>query len=93
MALHYNPRIVTKGLILALDAGDPSSYPGTGAIWSDLSSNGKYADIYGSPRNITIGGAKCFYLDDIGDRFAVRYWFNSTYEYPYARGMDLSSCL
>ena len=76
MALHYNPRIVTKGLILALDAGDPSSYPGSGAIWSDLSTNGKYADIYGSPRNITVGGAKCFYLDDIGDRFAVRFGAN-----------------
>lgn len=73
MALNYNPRIVTKGLILALDAGDPSSYPGSGAVWSDLSANGKYADIYGSPRNIIAGGAKCFYLDDIGDRFVVRF--------------------
>jgi hypothetical protein len=78
MALNYNPRIVTEGLILALDAGDPSSYPGSGAIWSDLSPNGKYADIYGSPRNIIVGGAKCFYLDDIGDRFVARFGSNQS---------------
>jgi hypothetical protein len=30
MALHHNPRIVTSGLVLALDAGDVNSYPGSG---------------------------------------------------------------
>lgn len=76
MALHYNPRIVTRDLLVALDAGDPSSYSGSGSIWSDISGQNKYADIYGSPRNITIGGAKCFYLDDIGDRFVIRFGEN-----------------
>jgi hypothetical protein len=73
MALHYNPRITTRNLLLALDAGDVNSYPGSGAVWSDLSGNGFYADVIGSPRNITVGGAKCFYLDDIGDRFVIRF--------------------
>ena len=31
---------MTNGLILNLDAGNPSSYPGTGTTWYDLSGNG-----------------------------------------------------
>ena len=30
MAVGYNPRIVTDGLVLALDAGNTKSYPGSG---------------------------------------------------------------
>lgn len=33
------PNIVTNGLVLALDAGDPRSYPGTGTTWFDTSGN------------------------------------------------------
>lgn len=32
--------IVTDGLILALDAGNHRSYPGSGTTWTDLSNNG-----------------------------------------------------
>ena len=37
MAVGYNPRIVTDGLVLALDAGNTKSYPGSGTAWTDLS--------------------------------------------------------
>ena len=40
MAVGYNPRIVTDGLVLALDAGNTKSYPGIGTAWTDLSGNG-----------------------------------------------------
>ena len=33
------PKLVTKGLVLALDAADPNSYPGSGTTWSDLTGN------------------------------------------------------
>jgi hypothetical protein len=36
MTVNYNPRTVTDGLILALDAGNRKSYPGTGTVWTDL---------------------------------------------------------
>lgn len=39
MGIAYNPRIVTDGLVLALDAGNTKSYPGSGTTWSDLSGN------------------------------------------------------
>jgi hypothetical protein len=32
--------IVTTGLVLHLDAGDATSYPGSGTTWTDLSGNG-----------------------------------------------------
>ena len=40
MAVGYNPRIVTDGLVLALDAGNTKSYPGSGTTWTDLSGKG-----------------------------------------------------
>jgi hypothetical protein len=40
MATNYNPRTVTDGLVLALDAANPKSYPGSGTTWTDLSGNG-----------------------------------------------------
>ena len=40
MALTHSPRIVTDGLVLALDARNTKSYPGSGTTWSDLSGNG-----------------------------------------------------
>jgi hypothetical protein len=39
MGIQYNPRIVTDGLVLALDAGNTKSYPGSGTTWTDLSGN------------------------------------------------------
>ena len=42
MGTGYNPRIITDGLVLCLDAANTRSYPGTGATWTDLkgSNNG-----------------------------------------------------
>jgi hypothetical protein len=33
-------QIITDGLVLNLDAGNPASYPGSGTTWTDLSGNG-----------------------------------------------------
>jgi hypothetical protein len=40
MGTNYQPRIVTDGLVLCLDASDPKSYPGSGTVWYDRSGNG-----------------------------------------------------
>ena len=40
MTIGYGPRIVTDGLVLALDAADRNSYPGSGTAWTDLSGRG-----------------------------------------------------
>jgi hypothetical protein len=37
MAIGYNPKTVTDGLVLCLDAANPKSYPGSGTAWRDVS--------------------------------------------------------
>lgn len=56
--------IVTSGLTLYLDAGNTASYPGSGAIWNDISGNGfngTLAPSIGGPTfNSTNGGTIVF---------------------------------
>jgi len=33
MGIGYGPRVITDGLVLALDAGDTNSYSGIGTTW------------------------------------------------------------
>jgi hypothetical protein len=48
MGIAYNPKIVTDGLVLCLDAANPKSYPGSGTTWTDLSGLGTIASKAGS---------------------------------------------
>jgi hypothetical protein len=48
MTTLYGGSIVTNGLVLALDAGNPKSYAGSGTTWNDLSGNGNTASMFGS---------------------------------------------
>ena len=36
MAFNNGPKLVTQGLNLLVDAGDPTSYPGSGTTWRDV---------------------------------------------------------
>ena len=47
--MYYGPQIVRNGLILALDAADRNSYPGSGTTWTDLSGNGYNGTLTNSP--------------------------------------------
>ena len=61
MAVGYNPRIVTDGLVLALDAGNTKSYPGSGTNVSDLSGSGyNFTMTNGATTNATNGGVFSF---------------------------------
>lgn len=42
-------RIVTDGLVLYLDAGNPLSYPGTGTTWTDVTGNGNNGTLVNGP--------------------------------------------
>jgi hypothetical protein len=48
MGLAYGGAIIRDGLVLALDAADRNSYPGTGTTWNDLSGNGYNATLINS---------------------------------------------
>ena len=54
MGLAHSPRIVTDGLVIALDAGNTKSYPGSGTTWKNIATEGSFGDATlktGSGRN------------------------------------------
>lgn len=46
---HFNPSIVTDGLVLCLDAANPRSYPGSGVTWFDISGRGNHFTLVNAP--------------------------------------------
>jgi len=59
------PSIITSGLTLNLDAGNASSYSGTGTAWNDLSGNGYTATMTSSnPTFVSNGAASYFNLSN-----------------------------
>ena len=73
MSISYNPRIVTDGLVLYLDAGNTKSYPGSGTTWTDLSGNGNNGILTNGPTySSSNGGAIVF--DGVNDRIECGTW-------------------
>jgi hypothetical protein len=59
--------VVQSGLVLNLDAGASTSYPGSGTVWTDLSGNGNTGTLTNGPTfNSANGGSLVF--DGIDDR-------------------------
>jgi len=58
-------KIVTDGLVLALDAADKNSYPGSGTTWRDLSQFNNTGSLINTPTfNTSNGGNLQFATDD-----------------------------
>jgi hypothetical protein len=49
MAFNRGPKIVTDGLVLALDAANPKSYTPDSPTWFDLSGNGNHITLLNTP--------------------------------------------
>jgi hypothetical protein len=80
MGVVYNTSgIVTDGLVLALDAANPKSYPGSGTTWFDLSKS-KYILTSNNPPSFTTDnlGNKCFEYTGAGK------YFDSTVNSPFS---------
>jgi hypothetical protein len=67
MATNYNPRIVADGLVLALDAGNAKSYPGSGTTWTDLSGNVNNGTLTNGPTYSSSNGGSIVFdgVDDV----------------------------
>jgi len=50
------PMVMDASLKLLLDAGSPTSYPGSGSTWTDLSGNSNNVTLYNSPTYSTLNG-------------------------------------
>ena len=68
MGVFAGPEIVEDGLVLALDAGNPKSYPGSGTTWYDLSGNDNNGTLFGTPSFTASPG----YFDITSDSTYVR---------------------
>ena len=67
MAIHYNSKISTDGLVFCLDAANTKSYPGSGTTWTDLSGRGNTGTLVnGVGYNSGNGGSLSF--DGVDDR-------------------------
>jgi hypothetical protein len=49
MAAFSGPDVIDSGLVLALDAADRNSYPGSGTTWTDLSGNSNTGTLTNGP--------------------------------------------
>jgi hypothetical protein len=59
-ATYVQPNYVTSGAVLILDAGNTSSYPGTGTTWFDLSGYNNNADMVNMAANYVSSGGGYF---------------------------------
>ena len=66
MSFNNGPTIVTNGLVLALDAGDRNSYPGTGTTWRDLSGNNNNGTLTNGP-TFNTGSLGSIVFDGVDD--------------------------
>jgi len=76
----YKGKCATSNLKLYLDADNLVSTQDE-SKWFDISGNGYHATKYGSPTLTTLGGAKCWELNSVGDYFDINTSFS-----------DLSAC-
>jgi len=87
MSFNNGPTIVTNGLVLALDAGDKNSYPGSGTTWSDLAGSNNGTLINGPTFDSGNGGSIVF--DGVDDKVTttIPYYTTATinlWVYPIA---------
>ncbi len=64
--MYYSPRIVTSGLVLALDAAERLSYPRTGTTWRDLSGNNNNGTLTNGP-TFNAGNMGSILFDGVDD--------------------------
>jgi hypothetical protein len=87
MGVGYNPRIVTDGLVLCLDAGNARSYPGTGTTWTDLAGSND-GTLTNGPTFTTVnrGGIT---LDGTNDKISI----SNTDIFSLVANQDFSICV
>jgi hypothetical protein len=86
MAISYNPRTITDGLVLCLDAANPKSYPGSGTTWTDLSGRGNNGTLTNGPTYSSSNGGSIVFdgtndyvssslSSSLGTQFSISFWF------------------
>jgi hypothetical protein len=87
--MYFSPRIVTSGLVLALDAADKNSYRGSGTTWRDLSGSSISGSLINGPTfsgvnsgTIVFDGVddyvNCGNLGSFYSQGTISFWMRST---------------
>lgn len=101
MGIAYNPKIVTDGLVVLLDAANPKSYSGSGTTWFDLSGNGNNGTLTNGPTFSTQNNGSILFdgMDDftnivnsnVGNfgtsNFSISVWGKATLSSVGSRGL------
>ena len=77
MGIARGPKIVTSGLVLALDAADKLSYRGSGTTWRDLSGNNNTGTLTNGP-TFSAGNMGSIVFDGTDDYVAIANLFLNT---------------
>ena len=72
MSFVHSPKIVTDALVLALDAGNTKSYPGSGTTWFDKSGNARNGTLTNGPTFSSANGGSIVF-DGVDDYTAIPY--------------------
>jgi hypothetical protein len=87
VAFIHSPKIITDGLVLALDAGNVKSYPGSGTTWNDLSGNNNTGTLTNGPTfdganggSIVFDGTNDYVVGSISpiSNWSMNIWYLST---------------
>jgi hypothetical protein len=92
MATQYaNGKIVTSGLVLALDAADRNSYSGSGTTWNDMSGNNNNGTLINGPTFSSANGGSIIFdgIDDyincgnntilnLNDNYTISIWLKTS---------------
>jgi len=70
MSAHGGPNIIEDGLVLALDAANTKSYPGSGTTWTDRSGNENNGTLTNGP-TFSSGNGGNIILDAINDYIVI----------------------
>jgi len=98
MAFGNGPKIVTSGLVIALDAVDGNSYLSGSTNWNDISGNNRNTSLVNGPSyNSGSGGSLFFdgaddylsipYFNLTTQSFAVETWYKPQQNTTYLRGI------
>lgn len=80
MSVSYNSSIVTSGLVMCLDAGNPRSYAGSGTTVADISGSGNNGTLTNGVGFVSSGTASYFNFDGIDD--FINLPINSSFNTP-----------
>jgi hypothetical protein len=76
MSFVHSPKIITEGLVLALDAGNMKSYPGSGTTWFDKSGNARNGTLINGP-TFSSANLGSIVFDGVNDYIDTTYTANT----------------